>query len=53
MVWSLSSPVSRGLPNPLDISRSDNFDMSSSMSKSSSGLGAYFVYLYFMYCSGG
>jgi hypothetical protein len=35
------------LPNPLDISRSDSFDMSSSMSSSSSKLGTYFEYLYF------
>ena len=48
MVRSLSSPVSRGFPNPLDISRSDSFDISSSMSSSSSRLGTYFVYLYFI-----
>ncbi len=48
MVRSLSSPVSRGFPNPLDISRSDSFDISSSMSRSSNRLGTYFVYLYFI-----
>src|ERR1044071_8737695 len=48
IVRSLSSPVSRGFPKPLDISRSDNFDISSSMSSSSSRLGTYFEYLYFM-----
>src|SRR5687767_15038318 len=48
IVRSLSSEVSRGLPNPLDMSRSDNFDISSSMSSSSSRFGTYFVYLYFI-----
>src|SRR6478735_7380229 len=47
IVRSLSSSVSRGFPNPLDISRSDSFDMSSSMSSSSSRLGTYFPYLNF------
>src|SRR6185436_2222762 len=49
MVRSLSSSVLRGFPNPLDISRSESFDMSSSMSSSSSRLGTYFEYLYFMF----
>ena len=48
IVRSMPPLGSHGLSNPLESSRSLSFDMSSSMSRSSSGLGTYFEYLNFM-----